>query len=613
MKKWIARHAPRWALFVLAALMPLAGAAQMAPDWTAAAPGTYGDMIAVDKDNNAYVVGSVPWSTISIAKYSAAGALLWQRAFDNPGTREQGSWVALDPAGNALIAGYVVAGASNDPNGLVVLKYDPAGNLLWQDVIPSAFGYALRAASDAAGNVFVLGRAWLANASGNTTHDIVTIKYSPNGTRQWVRSLGFDATSADSPASMAVTKTGNVIVTGGSTAGMLMAAYDPAGNQLWSKTVPASTGATDVALGPNGEFIVVGGTYSAAAGNAILAIKHDANFNEVWRRSYAAGQYGRRVAIDSGGNAIVAGVAGNYLDWMTLKLDPNGAVLWSRRYDQHQYNDEIPYAIVLGPDGAAYITGQGGPGPTSGSLSYLRTVTVKYAADGTQVWAASTFDSVRGLGVALGSDNSVLVVGESPLTVLHYKQAGAANQPPTAIAAASKTSGTAPLSVSFSSAGSTDPDGTIVRLQWNFGDGATSLEANPTHVYAAGTWTATLAVTDNLGATSTSAPLAITASPAPSTASPPQPTAITFDRAFVIGGRDTAATVTVSGSAGVVVALASSEPAVAAVPQSVTIPAGATSATFKVRTSRVKTSHAVTITATANQASASATLTVAPR
>ena len=90
------------------------------------------------------------------------------------------------------------------------------------------------------------------------------------------------------------------------------------------------------------------------------------------------------------------------------------------------------------------------------------------------------------------------------------------SQPPTAAASANPTSGIAPLTVAFSSVGSSDPDGTIVGYNWNFGDGtANSTEANPSHVYtSAGTFTAVLTVTDNSGLTATSS-VSITVGAAP--------------------------------------------------------------------------------------------------
>ncbi|MFA4136500.1 MULTISPECIES: collagenase [unclassified Brevibacillus] len=55
--------------------------------------------------------------------------------------------------------------------------------------------------------------------------------------------------------------------------------------------------------------------------------------------------------------------------------------------------------------------------------------------------------------------------------------------------------------VAFSSNGSSDPDGSIVSYLWEFGDGTTSSDANPTHVYEnQGEYTVKLRVTDDKGA-----------------------------------------------------------------------------------------------------------------
>ena len=76
------------------------------------------------------------------------------------------------------------------------------------------------------------------------------------------------------------------------------------------------------------------------------------------------------------------------------------------------------------------------------------------------------------------------------------------NRPPVANATASPTVGLPPLSVQFSSEGSFDPDLQTISFQWAFGDGATSTEANPTHVFTQdGDYVVTLTVTDSEGAT----------------------------------------------------------------------------------------------------------------
>lgn len=77
---------------------------------------------------------------------------------------------------------------------------------------------------------------------------------------------------------------------------------------------------------------------------------------------------------------------------------------------------------------------------------------------------------------------------------------GGGNQPPTAVADGNPKSGAWPLLVTFSSAGSSDPDaGQVLSYSWDFADGsAASTSANPTHTFgAAGTYQVKLTVTDN--------------------------------------------------------------------------------------------------------------------
>src|SRR5881396_3088900 len=75
---------------------------------------------------------------------------------------------------------------------------------------------------------------------------------------------------------------------------------------------------------------------------------------------------------------------------------------------------------------------------------------------------------------------------------------GGANQPPVA----NFTSSCPTLTCSFTST-SSDPDGSIAGYSWNFGDGSPVVTTqNPSHTYGAGgTYTVTLQVTDNQGAT----------------------------------------------------------------------------------------------------------------
>ena len=126
-------------------------------------------------------------------------------------------------------------------------------------------------------------------------------------------------------------------------------------------------------------------------------------------------------------------------------------------------------------------------------------VTVEGVGTGTPVVAYNDYDSL----------------GKYTLT---GKIIGTGNQPPVAIVSTSYgLTGYAPLTSSFSGKGSKDPDGTIASYQWDFGDGsATSSLVSPKHTYTvSGIYTATLTVTDNLGATGSDVLTVVAKSPIP--------------------------------------------------------------------------------------------------
>ena len=118
-------------------------------------------------------------------------------------------------------------------------------------------------------------------------------------------------------------------------------------------------------------------------------------------------------------------------------------------------------------------------------------------ASGTAVSSVQTF--ATGLG-------SIVEMIAGPDGALYYSDYYSirrivwtpANRSPVAQASATPSQGLPPLTVQFSSAGSSDPDGDPLTYSWNFGDGsAASTQANPSHVYAAaGPYTATLTVSD---------------------------------------------------------------------------------------------------------------------
>ena len=222
------------------------------------------------------------------------------------------------------------------------------------------------------------------------------------------------------------------------------------------------------------------------------------------------------------------------LDYATRWTTPDAstptykAMKMYRNYDggKSGFGDVSVSASVSNPDNlSAFAATRSSDGKltvmvVSKVLSGTTPVTVhlaNFTGTTAQAWQLTSSNAITRLAdLGVTSSNISTSVPAQSIT-LFVVAAGSVNKPPTAVATATPTSGSAPLVVSFSSAGSSDSDGSIASYAWNFGDGATSTSANPSHTYIApGNDTATLTVTDNLGATaSASVAISVTSSVVP--------------------------------------------------------------------------------------------------
>jgi hypothetical protein len=375
--------------------------------------------------------------------------LLWQTTYD-PVEALRGVWIAADNAGNAIVSANIVRASDGQAHGLMTLKYDPNGNLLWANSLPGIYSGAVRAEVDASNNIYI---------AGFTFNDALLIKYSPSGATLW--SATFDNNGAvDQAYSMAISSDGSRIGVAGKSGNLFMALmYDANGNRLWANTSSTIYPANSVAFGPGNVSYFAAGVYLAQDLNPyqMTILKFDASGNQVWARNYNAGDRATRVAVDLQGNVVATGVDSDtgYMDWMTIKTDSNGTLLWSRRYDGGRNNDETPNMLALGAAGEVYVSGTGGPNPSSGTISYLKGVVAKYNADGTPQWAV--WDPYAG-GKAVQLENvglaqvvpPLVTLGWGYLTTTRYTQTGLTDLAPAAPTSLAGVAGTSSVALSFS-------------------------------------------------------------------------------------------------------------------------------------------------------------------
>ncbi len=162
-------------------------------------------------------------------------------------------------------------------------------------------------------------------------------------------------------------------------------------------------------------FVYVGVSIAKSPGNSDAAIiKYTPDGDTLWLRYYNSpfnlGSYINDMDFDINGNILITGSSGgaNYDDYFTAKLDPDGNLLWSRRFD---YGDiDQAYALTSDGLGNVYVTG------TSWKVNQsYNIVTIKYDMDGDTLWTYhyNGYDDATAMGkdIALDSQGNVYIAG----------------------------------------------------------------------------------------------------------------------------------------------------------------------------------------------------------
>lgn len=388
-----------------------------------------GVMVVRDQADNVAVTGFITSNNIFTRKYDRFGNLQWE-AVSTSGVAsnyEKPVWINADSNNNILVVGYryVNSGVLQYPNALVILKYNPAGTLLWKNTIAMTFfvntfiSFNLRSEVDANGNLYI-------GTVASSPSGFVLVKLAPDGTTLFTNSNNLNGVTMFRSLRL----NGNRLTFSGSSSNLNTAiaiTWDTTGNVLWTGSFLGKSG-NDVELDNAGNVYMLtsySNQVTASSGQDILIYKIDATGAQLWVKNFDFSGQDFPTRFTFVGNKLsvigYGSISASYFDWITFQLDAGGNMLWNVRYNETTINDEQSYFIAAQPNGEVFVTGRGGPLYYQFGNGYLRMITVKYDNTGVRKWVDSVnVYSGRGMACTIASDSSLYVLSDAYMTAFHF-------------------------------------------------------------------------------------------------------------------------------------------------------------------------------------------------
>lgn len=329
--------------------------------------------IVVDSAFNVYISGTSRSSgskDIKMIKLDSAGNYKWGVAYNRTGSaHDVGTGMAV--WGNRIY----LCGHSQQSTGnydYTVLKYDTAGTLLWSrhaNGSGSGDDYSTSIAVKTGGSdIYVTGNAVITGG----TRDMMTLRYSTDGTLQWTKYYGNTTGQNDYGNAIGINYSGDIIVTGqsyvtGTNSNLTTIKYSgSSGAQAWAASYAGTYGGHDasysVVIDPDNYFYVTGYTQVGSSNTDYVTIKYKGNGSVTWAQTYNGPGNGADEAcavIRDGYDIVVTGKStgsGSGPDVCTISMDKvSGAVNWTMRVTSVSSGADCGYSLARDEMGNVYV------------------------------------------------------------------------------------------------------------------------------------------------------------------------------------------------------------------------------------------------------------------
>ena len=331
----------------------------------------------------------------------------------------------MDSWDNIYVAGETTGFGAGDRD-LLLLKYDPSGSLVWQRTWGGpGYDWSPRSAVavDSSGNVYVIGTT---PSFGAGKGDVLLLKFDPSGNLLWQRTWG--GSEPDAGLGLVLDSSDDVYIKGltrsfpGADHALFLVKFDSFGDLLWQR-IGGGSGTADcaynVALDSLGDVYVVGitrGEQNRITGDALL-LKFDSSGNLLWQRTWGRNgetEWGTSVAVDSSDNIYATGWASNpaprHEDLFLLKLDTSGNLLWQRTWGGEGVQEGL--GVAVDASGRIYASGTTRSGRDGPRDAFLLEIDSSGSMVSQSTWGSSGDDAPHVSRIALDSSSAVFVSGQ---------------------------------------------------------------------------------------------------------------------------------------------------------------------------------------------------------
>ncbi len=314
---------------------------------------------------------------IFLTKFDKDNNQIWKRQFGTPEV-DRGDAIAIDSENNIYIVGQTDGALNGNTHigdiDVFLIKIDKFGNTIWTKQFGSiAEDKAYELDIDDDNNIYITG-ATLGTLRGNVSSggkDIFLAKYNSNGNQIWLKQLG--SAEWDKGTSVKVYQnkiylmgyTGGILEAGNHLGGIdvFIAKYNSDGYQIWLKQLGTEKEDTPKSMDIKNDHIYITGILKEVEDYDIFLMKTDVDGQMIWNKKFGTleTEGSEDLIVDEDENIYITGytvgdfeVNYGYSDIFLLKISSNGMLIRANQWgtETGDYAQSIAY-----DNNYIYITG----------------------------------------------------------------------------------------------------------------------------------------------------------------------------------------------------------------------------------------------------------------